>query len=210
MQIACLHTAHSNIDVFNAALKQLGWTDVVLRHSVRPDLLAAVEKAGGLTSMTATDTIAALHALSSQADAVLLSCSSLGPSVVEAQKRMSMPVVRADGALAEAALKGGRKAVVLYTVSATEAVTRAIFTEMARKHKAAFELRLVPGAWDLFKAGDLAGYLACIAEFADAAYAQGAAVVALGQASMAEAAKLCKRGVPVTSPIASLLAAAGR
>jgi Asp/Glu/hydantoin racemase len=207
MKIACLHTAHSNIDVFVEALRDLGRPDVVMRHSVRPDLLAAVERAGGLNSQIAIDTIAALHALSQQADAVILTCSSLGPVLRDAKGRMTVPILRADGALAAAAVADGGKVVVLYTVAVTEASTRAVFTQAASKSRATVELRLVPGAWDLFKAEDLDGYRAAIAAAADAAYADGAKTVAFAQASMAGAAKLCRKGRPLTSPDAGLRAA---
>ena len=42
MRIACLHTAASNISVFDTAAKVLGIGPGVLRHEVRADLLAAV------------------------------------------------------------------------------------------------------------------------------------------------------------------------
>lgn len=207
MRIACLHTSHSNIDVFNAALQDLGLADVTLRHSVRPDLLAAVERAGGLNNQIAIDTIAALFALTQQADAVILTCSTLGPVLRDAKGRMTVPILRADAALAEAACRQGGTVTVLYTLGATRASTEAIFAAAAKSKGAEVQMHLVPGAWDLFTAGDLDGYLASVAAAADAAYTQGTTVVALAQASMAPAAKLCRKGRPLTSPAAGLRAA---
>lgn len=211
MQIACLHTSHSNIEVFNETLRDLGLQDVILRHSVRPDLLAAVEKADGvLTQQITTDTLAALHALTGQADAVLLACSTLAPLVAEAQKRILVPITRPDEALAEEAFRQGGKIVVLYALDATRLSTEALFSGVAKKYRAKFELRHLPGVWDLFKAGDNNSYLAEVSRAADAAYGEGATVVALAQASMAPAAKLCRKGRPLTSPEAGLRAAVAK
>ncbi len=56
-QLALLHTAASNVDVFEAASADLGLHDLTLSHHLRADLLA-----GG-------------------ADGVILTCSTLGPAV---------------------------------------------------------------------------------------------------------------------------------
>jgi hypothetical protein len=70
------------------------------------------------------------------------------------------------------------------------------------------DVQLLDGAWDLFKAGDTTGYLSTIAAAADAAYANGADVVALAQASMAGAAERVTRGArPLASPQSGLAAA---
>ncbi|RDK02161.1 hypothetical protein [Paraburkholderia lacunae] len=66
----------------------------------------------------------------------------------------------------------------------------------------------VDGAWSRFKAGDTAGYLSSVAAAVDAAYENGAHVVALAQASMAGASALVTRGEkPLTSPATGLAAA---
>ncbi len=81
-RIALLHTAESNVAVFETSCADLGFgTDVVLHHEVRPDLLADAEKAGGLTPEIAKRTQEALLAMRDGADAVVLTCSTLGPSV---------------------------------------------------------------------------------------------------------------------------------
>lgn len=71
------------------------------------------------------------------------------------------------------------------------------------------EVRLIPGAWDLFKAGRQDDYWQTIADAADTAAAEGAAAVALAQASMAGAAALA-RHPPLTSPGAGLAAMVAR
>ena len=81
MRIACLHTAESNIEVFEAALRSLGRDDVTLRHLVRADLLATAERQHGVTAEIIASTQAALLGLCRDADAVLLNCSTLGEAV---------------------------------------------------------------------------------------------------------------------------------
>ncbi|WP_341317433.1 hypothetical protein WN982_39865 [Paraburkholderia sp. IMGN_8] len=84
MRIVCLHTADSNIAVFDAAARAAGWQSLDLHHAVRADLLAAAEQAGGLTDAIAAQTRAALLALRLDAHSVLLTCSTLGPAVDDA------------------------------------------------------------------------------------------------------------------------------
>jgi hypothetical protein len=70
------------------------------------------------------------------------------------------------------------------------------------------EIRLVQGAWQLFKAGEQAAYLAKIAAATEDTYQDGATIVALAQASMAGAAALLTRAMkPLTSPASGLIAA---
>jgi hypothetical protein len=200
MRIACLHTLASNIDVFEAARPG---AEVTLGHEVRSDLLEAAERSGGLTDEIAARTGEALRALAADADAVLLTCSTLGPSVASLAGA-GAPVLRVDGALASGAVRGGGRVVVLCSAATTLEPTRALFEEAAAETGAVIELRLVPGAWDAFKAGRIAEYRAMIAAAADDAFRDGADKVALAQASMAGAAALCRAGKPLESPTVGL------
>lgn len=200
--IACLHTAAGNLAVFDAACPP----GARLTHTLREDLLKDAEAAGGLTEAIAARTAAALEALATPGvDAVLLTCSTVGPGAALA--RAAIPVLRVDAALAETATRGGGKVVVLCAVETTVEPTRAIFAEAAARHGATLEVRLVPGAWAAFRAGDPAGYHAIIAAAADAAFAEGAAQVALAQASMSGAVALAKGRKPLASPPVGLAAA---
>ncbi|MDH6230280.1 hypothetical protein M2281_000852 [Mesorhizobium soli] len=207
MKIACLHTAQSNVAVFEEAAQELGLPDGALHHEVRPDLLLAAEDAGGLTPELERETASILRLLSQEADAVILTCSTLGPSVDGLEESTTVPVMRADAALAEQALDAGGTTIALCAVETTIKPTTELFAEAAKRSGASFEVRLVPGAWALFKAGKYDAYLSDIARAADAAYSDGATTVALAQASMAGAVDLVKCGPkPLTSPIAGLRA----
>ena len=189
MKIACLHTAESNVAVFEAARPD----GVSLSHAVRPDLLAAAE-AEGLTPAIAAATIEALGAM--DGDAVLLTCSTLGPAAGAAG------AVRADAALADAAVATGGTVEVLCAAPSTLAATAELFGAAAGHTGARVVVRLVPGAWPLFHAGDHAGYAALIARDAETSRAD---VVALAQASMAPAARMTACPV-LTCPQAALAA----
>ncbi len=193
MRIACLHSAESNVAIFEAARPD----GVRLSHAVRPDLLAAAE-AEGLTPGIAAATAEALGALAEGegTDAVLLTCSTLGPAA------MAAGAIRADAALAEAAAAGGGTVEVLCAAPSTLTATAELFGAAAGRSGARVTIRLVPDAWRLFHAGDHAAYFERIARDAEASRA---AVVALAQASMAPAAGLTARPV-LTCPQAALAA----
>jgi hypothetical protein len=96
----------------------------------------------------------------------------------------------------------------LCAVETTIDPTSRLFFDAVQQSEATVEVQLVPEAWAMFKAGDLDGYLATIAKAADGAYASGASIVALAQASMSGAAALVSAGPrPLSSPTAGLAAA---
>jgi hypothetical protein len=201
MRIACLHTADSNIAVFDKAAAPRA---LLLAHRVRADLLAEAMAAGGLNDEIAARTAEALRELAGEADAVLLTCSTLGPVAETVAALAAVPVLRVDAALARQAVRDGGHVVVLCAVETTLGPTGMLFEKAAKETGAAIDLRLVPGAWDAFLAGDTPRYLAMIAAAADEVYADGCRTVALAQASMAGAAALCRHGRPLTSPEAGL------
>lgn len=208
MKIACLHTAESNIAVFDVAAREIDLPEGTLSHDVHPNLLAKAELAGGLNSAIAQETASILRSLCENADAVVLTCSTLGPSVEVLAGTTPVPVLRVDAALASQAVGFGGKVVALCAVETTLEPTARLFAEAAAPSGTPCDVRIVPGAWALFKAGDRGGYLAAIAEAADRAYQEGAGIVALAQASMAGAADLVRNGPrPLSSPTAGLAAA---
>ena len=204
-RIACLHTAASNIAVFDDALGRAALTGLVLHHHVRADLLAAAERKHRLTPEIAAQTVDALRTLCHSADAVLLTCSTLGPA---AETASSIPIIRVDAALAAEAVKSGGKVAVLCAVETTMEPTRRLFEAAAQATGARAIVHLVPGAWDAFKAGNQDRYLDLIARAAEQAFQAGATQVALAQASMAGARDRVQGRRPLDSPTASLAAAA--
>lgn len=214
MRIGCLHTAQSNVAVFDSALaNHFGHVpNVVLEHRVCPQLLADAEAAGGLTPAIAAQTVQVLRELAESCDAVLLTCSTLGPAMDALSA--PVPVLRVDAALARQAVAGGGQVRVLYAAETTLASTRELFARAARSSGATVGFTLVAGAWEKFRTGDTAAYFRLVAEAAERAYAGGADVVALAQASMAGAVVLVRHEKrPLSSPVCGLaeaLAAMGR
>ncbi len=200
MRIACLHTADSNIAVFNATADQLGLTPDRLSHHLRPDLLLAAANAGGLTADIQQQTVDVLLELAQTADLVLLTCSTLGPAAAVASAQALVPVWRVDQALAMQAMSRAGKTQVLYAAQTTLEPTQKLFEQVNHHPQAEMEFKWVEGAWEKFMAGDIAGYLQNVAAAADRAFQQGVDRVALAQASMSGAAELTQFGVPLTSP----------
>lgn len=200
MRIACLHTADSNIAVFDAAAKELGLTPDTLSHHSRPDLLAAAMAAGQLTQQVEQQACDMLVELAQTADLVLLTCSTLGPAATAAQALSGVPVWRVDEALATQAMAKAGKTQVLYAVETTLLPTKQLFECVKRHPQAEVEFVLVEGAWQKFMAGDVAGYVQSVATAADRAFQQGVDKVALAQASMAGAVNLTQCGAPLSSP----------
>jgi hypothetical protein len=212
MRIACLHTAESNIVIFETAARALGIALDALHHEVRADLLAEAEDAGGLTPEIAASTGLALLSLAQNADVVILTCSTLGACVdIEIVTTSPVPILRADGALASqavAAADADGKIVVLCTVETTVEPTSRLFLQAAQPLGVTVEVKLIDEAWAMFKSGELNQYLSIIAKAVHRAYAEGASVVALAQASMSGVAALMQTGpLPLSSPRAGLLAA---
>lgn len=197
LTIACLHTAESNGALFDAAAQALPGGALRLAHHIRADLL----REG--TPETLAEAAAMLRLLAESADAVLLTCSSIGAAAGLAQDA-PCPVLRADAALAEAATRSGGLVDVLYAAPTTRGPTQAIFSAAAAETGASITLHPVEGAWPLFMAGDIAGYHRRIAALA--AVLPGR--IALAQASMAGAAALLPQAPPLTVPATAVMAAA--
>lgn len=195
--IACLHTAASNIPLFDASAAMLPGGALRLVHQSRPELLRPP------TPGTLAETADVLRGMARRADAVLLTCSTVGEAV-ELLRDEPCPILRADAALAEAAARGGGDLQVLYAAPTTRGPTERLFKAAATPRGANVTFHLVEGAWALFLAGELEAYHALIA-----ASARGlAGRVVLAQASMAGAAALIEGPPALTLPAVAVMSAA--
>ncbi len=100
MKIACLHTAQSNVAIFDEAARALDLPQDALTHKVMPHLLDQAQAAGGVTPEIEKETIAALADLRTDADVVLLTCSTLGGAADFLAQDPG--IMRVDRALAQA------------------------------------------------------------------------------------------------------------
>jgi len=213
MRISFLHTIDGNRQVFEHAATELGLRPDDLQHLVRADLREAVERAGTFSADVKAQTYRTLLDLAANADAVILTCATLGPAVAEIGNA-PVPVVRADAALAawaaESAGPGG-KIVVLCAAEAALESNRKLFTQYASESAASTEIAVeivhTPQVWTLFKSGNMNGCFAAIASAAADAYAAGATVVAFAHPWMAPAAHLASEAGNGKRPLDSACAA---
>jgi hypothetical protein len=127
----------------------------------------------------------------SGARSILCTCSTIGAVAEAIGDTMAIDVVRVDRAMAEQAVATGGAVVVLATLDSTIEPTRDLIASVAsdRGDRVDVTAELVPGAWERFRSGDVAGSHALVAE-AIARVGDDAEVVVLAQASMAPAAEL--------------------
>lgn len=208
MRIGILHTAASNVPLFEAAAQVLGLSRAALVHEVRPDLLAAAQKAGYATPAVIAEAARALEALGEGLDGVLLNCSTLGEATEAAEARLGKPVAAAEAALLREALAAPGPVLILCTAPTTlEPTGRRLRALAAALGVAAPPLRLVEGAWARFMAGEAEAHRGAILVAMESARAEGFRSLALAQSSMTPAAAGLAPGLrPLTPPEAALRA----
>jgi len=200
MHIACLHTAAVHIDTFTG-LFDAAAPDAKITHVVREDLLADAQKNGAENVRDAT--VAAMQELQS-ADAILCSCSTLGPLV---DAMASDKIVRIDRPVMVAAARHGARPILALCLESTRDASLALLIEAGGAQMTP-TVHLCDGAWPFFEAGDMDGFAKAIAASLTPV-APGHDCIVLGQASMrvAEPA-LAHLGLPVLSSPALAVQAA--
>ena len=208
MTIACLHTAASNIALFDHAAHSLDLPPHTLSHIVMPHLLAEAEQSGGMTQEQQQRLAQLLHSIGPWFDAIVITCSTLGPVADTFQPQKSgCPVYRADRMLADHLHQMAGPALVLCAAESTLAATRLLFCPPTLPADKQLQVALIPDAWAAFKAGDHQRYHALIADAVKQGREQGAQQVALAQVSMAAAANgLPESERPLTIPQLALAA----
>lgn len=199
MQITCLHTAQVHVQSFEKLFRNSGYNGK-LDHVVRADLLDRA-RADGVAAV-ATDLRAAVGQMG-PSDAVLCTCSTLGP-LVDDLARTVPHLLRIDRPLMEQAVQVGGKVLVVICLASTQAATLDLFGAIATQTGCdpTHDLLLCDQAWPLFEAGDVDGFGRAIAHAVKAALMADpdVAVVVLGQASMTAAEPhLADIGMPVLS-----------
>jgi len=181
-RVVMIHTAPWLTATFDQLAAEL-LPGVELEHVVDESLLQETMAAGGLTegvrSRFAED---ARRALAERPDAVVLTCSSVGPAADGSEVR------RIDQAMAERAVETGSRIGVLATVPTTLGPTSELIEQAAQAagRKVEARTRLVEGAFDAvrFGRGDEHDRLVMVALHDLAGWAD---VLVLAQASMARA-----------------------
>lgn len=211
--LSLLHTSPAHVALFERLAAEAvakGAPEVRLSHSVREDLLARAIQSGVLPEDTHARAVRILHEATASSDAVLCTCSTLGPAADEAAARADKPVLRVDRPMAREAVATGRAIAVLATLACTLEPTARLIEAEARALGRSVDVApvLVEGAWDANVAGNGVAAHGLIAEQARLAEAAGADAIVLAQASMAGAlAGDAPRVCMLTSPASGLAAA---
>jgi Asp/Glu/hydantoin racemase len=160
-------------------------------HMLDESLLKNTIAAGRLEKVTLRRVVNLVGlAREAGADAVLVTCSSIGPAVEVARQLFDFPVLRVDEAMAAEACRRGMRIGVLATLRSTLEPTVDLLRDTAAKMGRGNEIvaGLCEGAYDAVVAGDTATHdrllsakLAEVAGLVD--------VIVLAQASMAGALK---------------------
>ncbi|WP_293333050.1 aspartate/glutamate racemase family protein [Parvibaculum sp.] len=189
--IAFLHTTALHIESFERLRDEIA-PGLRLTHVVREDLLAATEKAGGITPAVSLKTQEALLALAEGgARVVVCTCSTLGAEAEQAAGEADIPVMRIDRPMADRAVREGTRIGICAALRPTLQPTRALIESSAARAGRYVEIRefLFDDVWLAFREGRLEDYHEGIAARLDEA-AREVDLLVLAQASMAPAARL--------------------
>ncbi|WAC27590.1 aspartate/glutamate racemase family protein [Ancylobacter sp. SL191] len=208
-RLAVLHTVPALAQALRprleATLPGWGFTDIV-----DESLLAETIREGRLTEATKARLAQHLTTASREADAILVTCSTLGEAVDALATRLNVPVFRIDRGMAEIAVQRARRIGVLATLPTTLGPTGRLIRDTARDAGRSVEVteRLCEGAFARLAAGDRAGHDSMV-QAGFAALTPQVDLVVLAQASMANALVGHEGAVPVlTSPAPGIAAVA--
>jgi len=185
MKLAFIHTSHVLIPLFAQKAKEI-LPGVEVFHMSDESLIRNTMAAGSLTKSTISRVIGMIGlAREGGADAVMVTCSSIGAAIPIARQQFDFPIFRIDEAMADAAVRSGARIGVAATVRTTLEPTVALLRDAAEAANRTVELvpELCEGAFEAVLSGDTARH----DELVSAALAdlrKRVDVVVLAQASM--------------------------
>ncbi|HET9380106.1 MAG TPA: aspartate/glutamate racemase family protein [Streptomyces sp.] len=200
-RVCILHTVAGLPAVFDPLVRELA-PGVRPYHVVDESLLADTITHGPLPRTAARLAAYVQHAEAAGAEAVLVTCSSVGPAAEAARPLAGIPVLRVDEPMAAEAVRTGRRIGVLATLTSTLDPTTDLIRRKAEAAGVHVDLTAsaCPGAYEARVAGRTADHDALIAAEARRLAADHDVLV-LAQASMAAAVPGAGLPVPVlTSP----------
>ena len=201
--LALIHTSPTLTPLFSALCAEF-MPDTAVFHMVDESLIKDTIREGRLRRATIRRLLAMIEsAETAGADAVLVTCSSIGPGVALGQELFDIPVIRVDEAMAEAAVRMGPRIGVMATLRTTLEPTIALLREKADEAGIQVEIveSLCDGAFDAVLAGDAMTHDRILTHALEHEM-KGVDVVILAQASMARVVKTMPEGtlaMPVLS-----------
>lgn len=188
--LALIHTSPTLAPMFTT-LCAAEMPDVNVFHMVDESLIKDTIRAGRLRGITIRRLLGQIaSAEEADADAVMVTCSSIGPGVALGQKLFDIPVIRVDEAMAEKAVRMGKKIGVAATLRTTLEPTIALLREKAAEGGREIEIveSLSNGAFEAVLAGDTQTHDRILRD-ALTRQLKNVDVIVLAQASMARVVK---------------------
>lgn len=185
-KLVIIHTTPATIDSLGKLVREiLGECQVV--NLLDDSILPEINRAGMITPGVRARLYTQLAmAQTIQPDAILCACSSIGGVMEEGSTFCSVPVLRIDGPMAEAAVAGSSRIAVLATLPSTLAPTQELILRKAADQGKTVSLtsQVIEGAGDLLSAGNTEEYDRLVSDTIVRKLAESE-VVLLAQASMA-------------------------
>jgi Asp/Glu/hydantoin racemase len=193
--LALIHTSPTLTPMFGELCSRY-LPETSIFHMVDESLIGDTIREGRLRRVTMRRLLTMIEsAAAAGADAVMVTCSSIGPGVKVAQQLFDIPVIRVDEAMAEEAVRMGRRIGVMATLRTTLEPTIALLREKAAEAGVEIEIvdSLADGAFDAVLTGDTATHDRVLSR-ALRDEMQGVDVIVLAQASMARVVKAMPKG----------------
>jgi Asp/Glu/hydantoin racemase len=204
--VTFVHTVAGLAPVFNTLAHNVLPPGTRAVHIVDEDLLQDTIRAGRIGQHTRARLRDYVEfAQRSGAQAVLVTCSSVGPLVDEIAPQAKLPVLRVDTAMADEAVRRGRRIGVIGTLSTTLEPTAALIRARAERaqREVLVEAHIAEGAFDALQRGETAEHDRRVLELVRDLLGR-VDVLVLAQASMARVTDqlpAAERSVPIlTSP----------
>lgn len=186
MKLAFLHTSHLLIPLFSKLASEV-IPEMQVFHLTDESLIRNTIAAGQLTRATTRRLVNMIEsAHDGGADAVMVTCSSIGPGVSVARMLFDFPILRVDEPMALEAVHTGRRIGVAATLRTTLEPTIALVEQTAAKENRDVDIvpSLAEGAFEAVIAGNVERHDALLIESLNQ-LRSSADVIVLAQASMA-------------------------
>lgn len=207
-RIALIHATPVSMDPIHAAFAS-GWPEAQTVNILDDSLAEDRAESAGLTEqMFERFETLSRYAFDAGANAILFTCSAFGPAIERAALRLSIPVLKPNEAMFEAAMSRGLQIGMLTTFAPSVAPMQVEFDQAAsqRNPKPRLTTIVVEHAMRALRDGDVATHNRLLAE--KAGDLAGCDAVMLAQFSTSRAAKEVQARVRVpvlTAPDAAVL-----
>lgn len=187
-RIACIHTVYSVIDSFTAHLRQ-SIPGEFLIHTLYDDFLAtdpAPAQSGTFTPINHQRLRLDMQTQAlTGADLIVVTCSTLSPSVRQLRGEFNIPIIAIDDAMMKEAVARGNKIGLLATATSTVSPSTSALYAAAREFGKAIEVQAAcdENAIQALKSGDSTTHDRIVLELAKSL--KDVDVIVLAQASMA-------------------------